>query len=136
MTTKNINYVSIHYENVLIPPDIHRWNKVAELTLHLSLISDDIKSIDGTVQIYTLPSINDAVSLEIPFHATILHGSLEYDRSSTYFFISSSSLPSISSSTEECRLMEFTNRFNVPITIFNISTDKSDLLSQYIKVIQ
>lgn len=115
----------------MIPPDIHRWNKVAELTLHSSLIDDDVKSIYGTIQIFTLPSIHDAVSLEIPFYTTILHGSLEYERQSTYFYISSNN-----STNEECRSIEFTNRFDVPMAISNISTDKIDLLSQYVKVIE
>lgn len=113
-------------------PDVHRWHQVAELTLHPSLIPKDITSIYGSVQIETHPSIDDPVTLEIPYQATILHGSLDYDHQSTYFYISSSS--SSKEKTEECRMIEFFNRFNVPITIFNVSTDQSDLLSLYLKV--
>jgi hypothetical protein len=72
--------------------------------------------------------------LQVPYRATVLHGSFDYDRQSTHFYIPVMSIESNTVRSTECRPLKIVNRFNVPIVIFNISIDKSQLVSQYIQV--
>ncbi len=139
VTVANTNYATVHRERIQVPPGIHHLTRVAELTIHPQLVPKDIKRIRGSVQIYTLSSTSSSNSeeptLQIPFRATVIHGSLDYDKETTYIYIPSSSIDSSNGKKEECRAIKFINQFNVPIIIYNVTTDKTELLSQYIKVI-
>jgi hypothetical protein len=134
----NTNYVTVHHEKVQVPVGIHHLTKIAELTIHPQSIPKDVKRIRGSVQIYTLSSLNNAEpTLQIPFRANVIHGSIGYEKETTLIYIPSSS--SIDSSTnekkkDECRPIKFYNQFNLPLIIYNATTDKPELLSQYIKV--
>lgn len=80
---------------------------------------------------------NAEPALQIPFRANVIHGSIGYDRESTYIYIPSSS-SSTSASNEkkkdECRSIKFFNQFDRPLIVYNATTDKPELVSQYIKV--
>ncbi len=103
------------------------------------MVPKDIKRIRGSVQIYTLSSTlssnSEEPTLQIPFRATVIHGSLDYDKETTYIYIPSSSIDSSNGKKgEECRPIKFVNQFTIPIIIYNVTTDKTELLSQYIQV--
>ncbi len=134
MTLTNVNYVTVHHEKVQVPSGIHHLTKIAELTIHPQLIPKDIKRIRGSVQVYTLN--NAEPSLQIPFRANVIHGSIGYDKETTLIYIPSSSTTDSSNEkkTDECRPIKFFNQFNIPLIIYNATTDKPELLSQYIKV--
>jgi hypothetical protein len=121
-----------------VPAGIHHLTKVAELTIHPQLVPQDIKRIRGSVQIYTSLSAsnNDEPTLQIPFRTTVIHGSIDYDKETTFVYIPSSSIDLSKEKTkqEECRPVIFMNRFHRPIIIYNVTTDKTELISQYIKV--
>ena len=137
MTEATTNYVTVRHENVLIPGGIHRLSKIADLTIYPHLIPADVKRVRGSVQVYTISpgsSTRREPALQIPFRATILHGSLDYDKETTYFYIGPSSTKSIDEKKQECRSIKFMNRFDESMVIFNVTTDKVDLLSQFVKV--
>ncbi|CAF3697659.1 unnamed protein product [Adineta steineri] len=141
VTTANINYVTIHHEKVQVPSSINQLTKIAELTIHPHLIPNDIKRVRGSVQVYTLSTTASSSSsdseqpiLQIPFRATILHGSLDYDTGASYFYIPATSTDSVSGKLEEHRLLKLINRFNTSIVLFNVTTDKSNILAQYIDI--
>jgi hypothetical protein len=69
--------------------------------------------------------------LEIPFDEIILHGSLDYEKENTLFHISSLNNELIN---EQCRPVRFMNGFNIPLSIYNITVNNAESLSQYIKV--
>jgi hypothetical protein len=121
-----------------VPAGIHHLTKIAELTIHPQLIPKDVKRVRGSVQIYTLSSTSSSNSeepiLQVPFRATVIHGSVDYDKETTYIYIPSSSIDSSRGKKEECRAIKFINQFNVPLIIYNVTMDKTELLSQYIKV--
>ncbi len=121
-----------------MPAGIHHLTKIAELTIHPQLIPKDVKRVRGSVQIYTLSSTSSSNSeepiLQVPFRATVIHGSVDYDKETTYIYIPSSSIDSSRGKKEECRAIKFINQFNVPLIIYNVTMDKTELLSQYIKV--
>ena len=131
-----MTYTTIHYEKVQVPAGLHHLTKIADLTIHPHLIPKEIKRIRGSVQIYTSSSYNShEPTLQIPFRASVIHGSMDYDKESTYIYIPSSSKDvSNEKKKDECRQIQFMNRFTIPIAIYNTTTDKSELLSQYIKV--
>ena len=139
MTTANAKYVTVHHEKVQVPTGIHHLTKIAEITIHPNLVPQDLKRIRGSVQIYTSSVHSAEPILQVPFRATVIHGSIGYDKETTLIYIPSSSSSSIDSSNEkkkdECRPIKFINRFNLPIIIYNTTTDKPELLSQYIKVL-
>ncbi len=117
-----------------MPSGIHHITKIAELTIHPHLIPNDVKRVRGSVQIYTLSSNSEEPTLQIPFRATILHGSLDYDKAASYFYIPSSPIDSSNGNKEECRSIKLINRFNDSMVIYNVTTDKTELLSKYIEV--
>jgi hypothetical protein len=135
LTIPNANYVTVHHEKVQVPIGIHHLTKIAELTIHPQSIPKDIKRLRGSVQIYTLNSVEP--TLQIPFRANVIHGSIGYEKETTLIYIPSSSTDSSSTNDkkkEECRPIKFYNQFNLPLIIYNATTDKPELLSQYIKV--
>ncbi|CAF2702202.1 unnamed protein product [Rotaria sp. Silwood2] len=134
VTTANINYVTVHYEKAPIPNGIYHLTKIADLTLHPHLIPKDITRIRGSVEIYVLSSYNEEPILRIPFRATVLHGSLDYDTEAIHFYIPSSSIDSSNDKKNECRSIKLMNRFNTSMVMYNISMDKMDQLSQYIDI--
>ncbi|CAF3551098.1 unnamed protein product [Rotaria sordida] len=134
VTAANINYVTVHYEKVQIPTGIHQLTKIADLTINPYSIPKEITRIRGSVEIYPLSSYTDEPILRIPFRATILHGSLDYDREATYFYIPSSSIDSSNDKKEECRQIKLVNRFNTTMVIYNVTVDKMDQLSQYMNL--
>ncbi|CAF3323967.1 unnamed protein product [Rotaria sp. Silwood1] len=133
VTTANTNYITVHYEKVQIPTGIHHLTKIADLTLNPYSIPKEITRIRGSVEIYT-SFYNDEPILRIPFRATVLHGSLDYDTEAVQFYIPSSSIDSSNDKKDECRPIKIMNRFNTSIVIYNISMDKMDQLSPYINV--
>ena len=135
MATVNINHLTVHYEKLQVPADLHQLTKIAELTVEPQLIPNEIKRVRGSVQVYTLPAPNvGEPTLDIPFRTTVLHGSLDYDRTASYFYIPSSSIDSTNDNKEECRAIKLLNRFNTSVVIYSVTTDKTELLSQYIQV--
>lgn len=139
VTVANINYATVHYEKVQVPAGVHHLTKVAELTINPQLVPKEIKRIRGSVQIYTLSSTtssnNEEPTLQIPFRATVIHGSLDYDKETTYIYIPPPSADSSNGKKDECRPIKFINQFKVPLIIYNVTTDKPELLSQYVHVI-
>ena len=133
MTQEHRNYITVHYKNLQIPPDIHRLNRIAEITIHPQLIPGNIQHIQGYVQVYT-SSNNEEPVLEIPFDEIILHGSLDYDKENTRFYISSSNNELLNGNTEQCRPIRFLSRYNLPLSVYNITTNNAEALSPYIKV--
>jgi hypothetical protein len=94
-----------------------------------------MKRIRGSVQIHTSSSSdNEQPVLQIPFRATVLHGSLDYDKESSYFYIPSSSVEASNEKREECQAVKLMNRFNVSMVIYNITTSNMELFSRYVKV--
>ena len=78
---------------------------------------------------------NAEPALQIPFRANVIHGSIGYDKESTYIYIPSSSTKSSNEKKkDECRSIKFFNQFDRPLIIYNATTDKSELVSQHIKV--
>ncbi|UJR33639.1 hypothetical protein I4U23_021073 [Adineta vaga] len=135
ISTANINYVTIHHEKVHVPSGHHHLTKIAELTINPNLVPNDIKRVRGSVQVYTSLSINEEPVLQIPFRVTVLHGSLDYDKPASLFYIPSTSAGlSNDNKKEECRAIKLINRFNTSMVIYNVTTDKAELLSQYIRL--
>jgi hypothetical protein len=130
-----MNYATIHHEKVQVPAGIHHFTKIAELTLNPNLIPADIKRVRGSVQVYTSSSFDseDPV-LQIPFRATVFHGSLDYEKETTYIYIPPLSTDSSNEKKDECQSIKLINRFNTSLVIYNITTDKMQLISQYIEV--
>jgi len=133
VTEEHRNYITIHYKNLQIPPDIHRLNRIAEITIHPKLIPDHIQHIQGYVQVYTSSNTEEPM-LEIPFDEIILHGSLDYEKENTLFHIPSSNNELINENTEKCRPVRIMNGFNIPLSVYNITVNNAESLSQYIKV--
>jgi hypothetical protein len=130
-----MNYATIHHEKVQVPAGIHHLTKIAEVTVHPHLIPADVKRIRGSVQIFTLSTINnDEPVLQIPFRATVLHGSLDYEKDTTYFYIPPHLTDAMVEKRQECQSIKLINRFNTSFVIYNITTDKTQLLTQYIEV--
>lgn len=78
---------------------------------------------------------NAEPTLQIPFRANVIHGSIGYDKETTYIYIPSSSTGSGNEKKkDECRSIKFFNQFDRPLIIYNATTDKPELLAQYIKV--
>ncbi|CAF0749813.1 unnamed protein product [Adineta ricciae] len=133
--TVNINHLTVHYEKLQVPAGLHQLTKIADLIIQPQLIPDGIKRVRGSVQVYTLPALTvDEPTLQIPFRTTVLHGSLDYDRTASYFYIPSSSIDSSNDNKEECRAIKLLNRFNSSVVIYSVTTDKTELLSQYIRL--
>jgi hypothetical protein len=129
VTPKSRNYITVHYKNLQLPPDINRLNQIADITIDPHLIPNDIHHIHGYIQVYTSSSIHNP-ALEIPFDEIILHGTLDYKKEETHFHIASSNKKKV----EQCRPIQFLSRYNTSISVYNITFEKIDLLSQYIKV--
>ncbi|CAF5046354.1 unnamed protein product, partial [Rotaria sp. Silwood1] len=132
VTPEHKNYITIHFKNLPIPSDIHRLNQIADITIHPNLISNNIHYINGYIQVYSL-SNNEEFVLEIPFHETILHGSLHYKKEDTFFYISSSNHESVNDNIKQCQSIKLLNQYNIPISVYNITVNKLELLSQFVK---
>lgn len=91
------------------------------------MISPQIQRIHGYIEISTLMKSEES-TLRIPFDEEVLHGSLEYEKEETYFFISNEN-PS-----NECRSIRIFNQYDIPLVIYNITINKQKLLSKYIEV--
>ncbi|CAF1175327.1 unnamed protein product [Rotaria sp. Silwood1] len=133
VTPEHKNYITIHFKNLPIPSDIHRLNQIADVTIHPNLISNNIHYINGYIQVYSL-SNNEEFVLEIPFHETILHGSLHYKKEDTFFYISSSNHESVNDNIKQCQSIKLLNQYNIPISVYNITVNKLELLSQFVKI--
>ena len=125
--------MTIFYKNLQIPADINRLNQIADITIAPKLIPNDIDRIHGYVQVYTSSNPNEPV-LEIPFDEQILHGSVDYSKEESLFYIPSSSNQMNNENFEQCRPIKFINLYNTPISVYNITLEKQLLLSQHIKV--
>lgn len=91
--------------------------------------------IRGSVEVHSLSlSNNEEPVLRIPFRATILHGSLDYDKDGTRFYIPTYATDSSVDKLQDCRPIKLINRFNSSIVIYNVTTDSSGLLLQYMNV--
>ena len=92
----------------------------------------DVKRIRGSVQIFALTNSHvDEPILQIPFRATVMTGSVDYDKELTFIYIPSTTKDMKSN---QCQEIKFINRFHVPIIVHNVTSDKPDLLAQYIEV--
>jgi hypothetical protein len=121
--------MSVRYKKQPIVPDIHRLNQIADVTIHLDLIPNYIERIHGYVQVYT-SSNHDQPVLKIPFDEKILHGSLDFNEEETYIYLSDNQL------IDEYQSIKLFNRYNTPISVYNITIDKFELCSRYIQVKQ
>jgi hypothetical protein len=127
VTTEHENYMTVRYKTQPIPPDIYRLNQIADVTIHLELIPDDIERINGYVQVYTSGNHEEPM-LKIPFDEKILHGSLDFNEQEAYVYLSDNQL------TENCQPIKLFNRYKTPISVYNIVINKLELLSRYIQV--
>ncbi len=127
MTSEHENYMTIRYKNLLIPPDIYRLNQIADITIHPNLIPNDIQHIHGYIQVYTSTNPEEPV-LQIPFDERILHGSLDFNKEETHFYISNNQ------QIDQFQSIKLLNRYNTPISVYNITINKFELLSKYTQV--
>jgi hypothetical protein len=125
------DYITIRYKHLQISPDIHRLNQIADITIHPNLIPDNIEHIHGYVEVYTSMN-NEKPILKIPFDERILHGSLDFKKEETHFFISNNELNN--KQNELCQPIRVFNRYNTPISVYNITINNFELLSKYIQV--
>ena len=119
--------MSIRYKTIQIPPDIHRLNQIAEITIHPNLIPKDLESLQGEIEVYT-SSNNRTAELKIPFAERILYGSLDFNRNETYFFLSNQS------EITQCQSIRVLNRFNTSISVYNVTINNLERISDYIHV--
>lgn len=119
--------MTVRYRNHPILPNIHYLTQIADVIIHLNLIPDYIQHIHGYVQVYT-SSNHDEPVLNIPFDEKIIQGSLDFKEEDTYFYLSESK------SIEECQPIKLFNRYTTPISVYNITINKFELLSRYIQV--
>jgi hypothetical protein len=124
--------MTIFYKNLQIPPDINRLNQIADITITPKLIPNNIDRVHGYVQVYT--SNHNEPVLEIPFDEQILHGSVDYSKEESLFYIPSSSNEMNNENFEQCRPIKFLNLYNTPISVYNITLEKQIFFSQHIKV--
>ena len=127
MTTENDKYMTVRYKTQPIPPDIHRLNQIADVTIHPDLIPDDIERVQGYVQVFTSENTEEP-ALKIPFDEKFLYGSLDFNEQDAYFYLSDTQR------TDDCQPMKLFNRFKTPISVYNIVVNKMELLSRYIQV--
>lgn len=131
VTPEHQKYITVQYNNFQIPPDIHRLNQIADIIIHPNLIPNHIEHIHGYIQVYT-SSYNEEPVLKIPFYERILHGSLDFKKEETYFYISNDELKT--KKPEQCQPIRIFNRYNTSISVYNITINKFELLSKYIQV--
>lgn len=103
------------------------------------MIPYDVTRIRGSVEVFAsscAASSSDMKepTLRIPFRTTVLHGSLDYDRETTFFYIPLSSAVSSNTYTDECRAIKLVNRFQTTMVIYNVTADKSSLISHFMNV--
>ncbi|CAF4170376.1 unnamed protein product [Rotaria sp. Silwood2] len=133
VTPEHRNYITVHFKSLPIPPDIHRLNQIADITIHPNLIPNDIHEIYGYVQVYTSLN-NEEPVLEIPFQETILHGSLHYKKEDTFFYIPSLNHALANDNIKQCQSIKLLNQYNTPISVYNVTVNKLELLSQFVKI--
>lgn len=127
MTGDYRDYLTVHSKRLPIPPDLYRLSQIADVIVHWNLIPREIQRIYGHIEMYT--SMNsEEPTLRIPFDEQVLHGSLDYQKEETYFFISNEN-PS-----NECGPIRVFNQYDVPLVVYNITINKLKLLSKYIEV--
>lgn len=107
--------------------------QIADITIHPNLVPVNINHINGYVQVYT-SSNNEDPALEIPFDEIIYHGSLEYQKEDTYFYIPSLNYELNNEKRSKCRPIKILNQFSLPISVYNITLNSLEQISQYIKV--
>lgn len=97
------------------------------------MIPNHIHHIYGYIQVYAW--LNDKQTiLEIPFDETILHGTINYKKEDTYFYISFSNNESINTIPKQCQPIKIFNEYNIPVFVYNITVNNVDQLSKYVKV--
>ncbi|CAF4461293.1 unnamed protein product [Rotaria socialis] len=139
VTVANMNYATVNHEKVQVPTGIYHLTKIAELTIHPHLIPRDMTRLRGSVEVYSSSSSSSSLNdeepaLRIPFRATVLHGSLDYDKEATYFYIPSLSTDESYDKIEQCRPIKLINRFNTSMVMYNATTDATGLLLQYMNI--
>ncbi|CAF1157024.1 unnamed protein product [Adineta ricciae] len=119
------NYMTVSYKTLPVPADIYRLNRIAEITLYPSLIPTDIQHLTGDVQVYT--TNDEQPRLRIPFDEIVYHGLVDYEKENTRFFIPSPN-------RDDCQPIKFINRYNIPLSVYNITIDNPERLSPYIEM--
>lgn len=122
MTDPTKHFLQIQSKKLRLSADLHRINKIADLTIYPSLIPRELDEIFGSIQIFT--SSNDSL-LQIPFYSRIFHGSLDFFVNETMFYCSP---------TTKCEPVRLFNRFDFDLAVTNISIDQIDLVSNYLQI--
>lgn len=117
--------MTVSYKTLPVPSDVHYLNLIAEITLHPSLIPTNIQHLTGDVQVYAID--DKQPRLRIPFDEIIHHGLVDYEKENMRFFIPSTN-------HDDCQPIKFINRYNIPLSVYNITIDNPELLSPYVEV--
>jgi hypothetical protein len=126
----SLDYLLVNFQAIEVPADIHRTNKIADMTVHPHRIPAHLEQIDGFVRIHSLSSSQRAHVLQIPFFSRVFHGSLDYVKSETMFYIP----PGIDDSSSKCQPIRLINRFRTTIALVNISKSPPEHLSKHVQV--
>ncbi|XP_064610189.1 transmembrane protein 131-like isoform X2 [Liolophura sinensis] len=100
--------VSVDFRPVRLPPDMMRFTTVAQITFKASKAISP-KQWSGKI---IVKSKSNHFKLVTPYQANVLHGSLVYNITDTYFF---SHLALIN----QTRKLNFTNTFNFSVVLYN-----------------
>lgn len=135
MTNKLKDFITVQTKKLHVPSDVHRTNKIADLTIHPTLIPKEMDQIQGFVQVYTTSSSNQNESvLQIPLYSRILHGSLDFLNMETMFYINSNPHSSGIEERNPCQPIRLLNRFDVTLAVTNITVAQLGSLSEYVQV--
>lgn len=116
-----------------VPVNLHRYNKIADLTVHPQRIPRDVDEIHEFIQFFTSSDRNES-ALQIPFYSRVLHGSLDYVRTETMFDMSLWKKQRSTAETSKCHSVHVINRFSTDIAVLNITSSYSGQLDDYVQV--
>ena len=128
------DFVTVQTKRLSIPANLHRYNQIADLTIHPQRIPTDVEQIDDHIHFYTSSNRNES-ALQIPFYSRVVHGSLDYVRSETMFDVSLLTTQRSTQETSKCHPVQVINRFASNIAVLNITTNQPELLAGYVQVI-
>lgn len=117
-------FLSIQYKTLPIPPSIHRFNQIAALTIDLNSLPESLEQIHGSIDVLT--SSNS--KLVIPFQEKLFSGSLDWNSDETDIFLTNQT------DAKHCRIIKVYNRFRTIISVYNLTIENVEFLSNFIQV--
>ena len=133
ISAKAKDYVTVQTKRLSVPVNLHRYNQIADLTIHPQRIPGDVDEIHAFIHFFTSSNRNES-ALQIPFYSRVLHGSLDYVRTETMFDMSLWKKQRSTAEISKCHSVHVVNRFSTNIAVLNISSSHSGKLDDYVQV--